>query len=98
MIDWPRFTQIVRSHQRFLLTSHIRPDCDALGSALGMAGVLQSLGKDVRVVNGQTTPPNLRFIDPDKRLKAIGVDVTKEQLAYVETRLVPSTSKTRSRG
>ena len=38
-INWPRFVEIVESHQRFLLTSHIRPDCDALGSELGMAGV-----------------------------------------------------------
>ena len=91
-IDWPRFTQLVRSHQRFLLTSHIRPDCDALGSELGMAGVLESLGKIVRIVNGQSTPPNLRFIDPDNRIKAIGVDVTQEQLADVEILMVLDTS------
>ena len=47
-IHWPRFTELVRSHDRFLLTSHIRPDCDALGSELGMAGVLEALGKNVR--------------------------------------------------
>ena len=39
-IDWPRFAEIVRGHERFLLTSHIKPDCDALGSELGLAGVL----------------------------------------------------------
>ena len=46
-IPWPRFVELVRSHDRFLLTSHIRPDCDALGSELGMAGVLEALGKSV---------------------------------------------------
>ena len=77
-IDWPRFTEIVRSHQRFVLTSHIRPDCDALGSELGMAGVLEALGKNVRIVNGQSTPPNLLFLDPrrparsDRRRRAAG--------------------------
>ena len=34
MINWPRFVEIVRNHQRFLLTTHVRPDCDALGSQL----------------------------------------------------------------
>ena len=91
-IDWPRFTQIIRSHERFLLVSHIRPDCDALGSELGMAGVLESLGKIVRIVNGQSTPPNLRFIDPDNRIQAIGVDVTKEELADIEVLMVLDTS------
>ena len=51
MIDWPRFVELVRGHQRFLLTAHVRPDCDALGSELAMAGILEQLGKDVWIVN-----------------------------------------------
>jgi bifunctional oligoribonuclease and PAP phosphatase NrnA len=66
-IDWNRFAQIVRSHHCFLLVSHIRPDCDALGSELGMAAILDSLGKTAWIVNGQPTPPNLAFIDPYNR-------------------------------
>jgi phosphoesterase RecJ-like protein len=91
-IDWPRFVEIVRGHKRFVLTSHIRPDCDALGSELGMAGILQSLGKDVRIVNGQTTPPNLLFLDPDGRLEAIGVNVQPAELADREILMVLDTS------
>ncbi len=91
-IDWPRFVEIVRSHERFLLTSHIRPDCDALGSELGMAGVLEALGKEVPIVNGQATPPNLQFIDPRGRLEAIGVDVQPADLADREVLMVLDTS------
>lgn len=91
-IDWPRFNEIVRSHDRFLLTSHIRPDCDALGSELGMAGVLESLGKRVTIVNAQQTPPNLRFIDPKHRLKALGIDVQPHELADIEVLMVLDTS------
>ena len=65
-IDWPALVKIIRQHERFLLTSHIRPDCDALGSELGMAGVLDALNKDVMIVNGQATPPNLAFLDPER--------------------------------
>ncbi len=79
-INWPRFVEVIQQHQRFLLTSHIRPDCDALGSELGMAGVLRALGKQVRIVNGHATPPNLKFIDPDKQLEGLGVDVSLEQV------------------
>jgi phosphoesterase RecJ-like protein len=79
-VDWPRFVQLIREHRRFLLTTHIRPDCDALGSCLGMAGILEQLGKQVRIVNGQATPPNLRFIDPENRIQAIAVDVQPAEL------------------
>jgi phosphoesterase RecJ-like protein len=91
-IDWAGFAQRVRSHQRFLLTSHIRPDCDALGSELGMAGVLEALGKDVQIVNGQATPPNLAFIDPDRRLKTIGVDVQPDALGDRQVLMILDTS------
>ncbi len=79
-VNWPRFIDVVRSHQRFLLTTHVRPDCDALGSCLGMAGVLEKLGKSVRIVNGQATPPNLKFIDPQNRIEAVGVNVQAAEL------------------
>src|SRR4051812_5661337 len=92
-IDWKRFAELVGSHQNFLLTSHIRPDCDALGSELGMAGVLESLGKKVRIVNGHLTPPNLAFIDPTNRIKTIGENITHEEaLAGVECLMILDTS------
>jgi phosphoesterase RecJ-like protein len=91
-INWPRFAEIVRSHQRFLLVSHVRPDCDALGSELGMAGVLELLGKSVRIVNGQATPPNLAFIDPGKRIGVIGQTVQPVELADVEVLMILDTS------
>ncbi len=91
-INWPRFAEIVQKHERFLLTSHIRPDCDALGSELGMAGVLEAFGKQVLIVNGQSTPRNLLFIDPTRRIKAIGVDVQPADLASYEVLMVLDTS------
>src|SRR4051812_4850406 len=91
-IDWPRFVSLIKAHQRFVLTSHIRPDCDALGSELGMAGVLEALGKSVRIVNGQVSPPNLKFIDPHKKIRAIGVDIQAADLADAEVIMILDTS------
>jgi phosphoesterase RecJ-like protein len=91
-VDWPRFAEIVRSHNRFVLTSHMRPDCDALGSELGLAGMLEQLGKRVRIVNGQTTPPNYEFIDPERKIMALGVDVQPADLDDTEVLIVLDTS------
>ena len=91
-IPWHRFTELIQSHDRFVLTSHIRPDCDALGSELGMAGVLDALDKDVWIVNAQQTPPNLAFIDPAGRLKTLGVDVEARGLDDREVLIVLDTS------
>ncbi|HRX80563.1 MAG: bifunctional oligoribonuclease/PAP phosphatase NrnA [Planctomycetaceae bacterium] len=91
-VNWPRFAEIIRAHERFLLTSHIRPDCDALGSELGMALILEALGKRVTIVNGMETPPNLAFIDPDNRIKVIGETIQMEDLDDIEVLMVLDTS------
>ena len=49
----------IRARQRFVITSHVRPDGDAIGSALAMAFALRQLGKDVRVLFKDPPPPPL---------------------------------------
>ena len=49
----------IRRRQRFVLTSHARPDGDSIGSQLAMAFALRALGKDVRVVNRDRPPAPL---------------------------------------
>jgi len=91
-IQWPELTALLQAKQRFLLTSHIRPDCDALGSELGLAGILEALGKQVTIVNGQETPPNLAFIDPERRIKALHQDVQPEALQAHDLLIILDTS------
>jgi phosphoesterase RecJ-like protein len=90
-IDWHRFAEMVRGHERFLLTSHVKPDCDALGSELGLAGVLEALGKQALIVNADATPPHLRFIDPQQRLRALA-DVPRFELDACDALVVLDTS------
>jgi bifunctional oligoribonuclease and PAP phosphatase NrnA len=92
MIDWSRFVEIVRSHQRFVLTTHIRPDGDAFGSELAMAAVLESLGKDVLLCNDFAVPPSLRFLDVGQKHRRLAADISVEQLADREVLIVLDTS------
>jgi phosphoesterase RecJ-like protein len=54
-----RIADAIRARQSFVLSSHARPDGDAIGSQLAMAHALRALGKDVRVVNRDPAPPPL---------------------------------------
>ena len=49
----------LRSRQRFVIASHVRPDGDAVGSQLAMAYALRALGKEARVVSRDPAPPPL---------------------------------------
>jgi len=46
----------IAARQRFLITSHARPDGDSIGSQLAMAYALDLLGKQVRLVNADPAP------------------------------------------
>ena len=51
-----RICDALLSRQRFVLTSHARPDGDSIGSQLAMAYALEALGKEVRLVNADAAP------------------------------------------
>jgi bifunctional oligoribonuclease and PAP phosphatase NrnA len=53
-----RIRDEVLARQRFLITSHARPDGDSIGSQLAIAFALDALGKDVRLINADLPPPH----------------------------------------
>lgn len=66
---WQKVISIVQQHQNFILTAHVNPDCDALGSELALAEHLQNLGKRVTILNSDSTPVVFRFLDPKKKIR-----------------------------
>ncbi|MEM6688573.1 MAG: DHH family phosphoesterase [Planctomycetota bacterium] len=80
-VNWKAFVDQIQHYQTFVLVSHIRPDCDALGSELAMADVLRSVGKDVRIINAHRTPPALQFLDPAETIEVLGDHVEAEDIS-----------------
>jgi phosphoesterase RecJ-like protein len=54
-----RIRDAIRARQRFVISSHARPDGDSIGSQLAMAFALRALGKHVEVVNQDAAPAPL---------------------------------------
>jgi bifunctional oligoribonuclease and PAP phosphatase NrnA len=54
-----RIRDEILGRQRFLITSHLKPDGDSIGSQVAMAYALRALGKDVRLVNCDPAQPGL---------------------------------------
>jgi len=52
--------EAILARQHFVLTSHSRPDGDAIGSQLAMAYALRELGKSARCVDSDLAPPQLQ--------------------------------------
>ncbi|MFP4562133.1 MAG: DHH family phosphoesterase [Spirochaetia bacterium] len=58
-------TSFILGYDKFILTAHETPDGDALGSERAMYEALKQLGKEVMILNADTTPHKYDFIDPD---------------------------------
>lgn len=65
MTDLPiiaEFLTVFRAHPRFLVTSHARPDGDAIGSVLALGALLEQLGCTVDMVLAGPIPENFHCL------------------------------------
>src|SRR5579872_2579814 len=92
VIHWEPLRDVLLSNKRFVLSSHVRPDADALGSELGLAAILEQLGKEVRIVNPSALPATLKFLDPNGRIFKIGEGIEPSQVADCDVHIVVDTS------
>lgn len=81
-------------HQRssFVLTTHVNPDGDGLGSELALAGCLIAQGKTVHILNHSSTPEIYLFLDPHKRIVQFQADAHGAVIAGAEVIVVLDTN------
>lgn len=53
---------LLETCEKIVITCHIAPDGDAIGSSLGLANVLNAIGKNVKVITPDMPPRNLMFL------------------------------------
>src|SRR5215470_10844450 len=66
--------ELVDKKRRFMITSHIRPDGDGLGSGLALYWMLRSLGKDATVLLRDEVPPAYTVL-PGSDLVVVAPDI-----------------------
>jgi len=59
----------IKAHEKFILTTHQRPDGDGLGSLYALHRGLQALGKDCISLISQEIPQKFAFIDKKRVIK-----------------------------
>jgi phosphoesterase RecJ-like protein len=91
-INWEPLRAIIQANQRFVISSHVRPDADAIGSEIGLARVLEALGKSVKIINTSPTPTNLYFLDPQREVRQLGTAATNQDVTDTDVHIVVDTS------
>ena len=79
-------------HQKFLLTTHVNPDGDAIGSEVAMARWLRARGKQVRILNDSPTPFAFGWLVADEPVEVYDEALCEQRFAEADALIVLDTS------
>ena len=77
MLDFKTLESIVINYDKFLITTHVNPDADAIGSEIVFYEILKKLGKEAYILNHSATPYNLTFLDKHNAIKQFEKELHK---------------------
>jgi phosphoesterase RecJ-like protein len=63
--------ELIRERNSFVISSHLRPDGDAIGSALGLMHLLEAMGKQATVCFVDPIPVNFQFLEGKDRVACV---------------------------
>ncbi|KPK71315.1 hypothetical protein AMJ71_08100 [candidate division TA06 bacterium SM1_40] len=85
---WERVIQAISDHHRFVITTHLNPDGDAIGSELALAEFLADLSKEVRIINVHPAPHSYQFLPGSDRILLFDSDEARDWLRRVDAAFV----------
>lgn len=65
---WTEIERVIDANQKFVVTSHVNPDGDSIGSALALCEFLRARGKEAVVMTSDEAPMVYRWMDPGKEM------------------------------
>ncbi len=66
---WEDVAKSLSNNESYVITTHVHPEGDAIGSEVALALFLRDLGKRVTIVNSSPTPDNCVFMDPTNSIR-----------------------------
>jgi phosphoesterase RecJ-like protein len=90
--DRKAFHDFIARHKKFLLTTHINPDGDAIGSEVALALWLQGHGREVRVLNDSVLPPQFAFLANGVRFESWEAELAEQRFNEADAFIVLDTS------
>ena len=84
MIDFEKLKDIVLNNSSFLLTTHVNPDADAIGSEVAFYYILKKLGKKAFIINHSSTPYNLEFFNKENIIQRFDEELHKNIFSEVD--------------
>lgn len=84
---------LINNHRNFVITSHVNPDGDSIGSEIALHEYLTNLGKNSRIINYSITPDNYTFLDKNKIIERFNENEHKKVIDNTEVIFILDTNE-----
>lgn len=79
---------IIQNNKRFVLTSHVHTDGDAIGCLIAMFGYIETLKKQVDIFIPGDVPPKYRFLGTDSNINKLKGQKLKDAIQDAEVIII----------
>ena len=88
MINYELLKNIIEENKSFLITTHVNPDADALGSEIAVYEILSFLQKETKIINHSETPYNHKFLDTKNVIEKYNSEFHDEFIKNVDVIII----------
>ena len=74
-MNWNLFNNILIKSKKVILTTHVNPDADGVGSELGLYYYIKHLNKECRIINVSSLAEHYNFLDPENVIEIFDVSI-----------------------
>ncbi|RPI18963.1 MAG: bifunctional oligoribonuclease/PAP phosphatase NrnA [Ignavibacteriae bacterium] len=72
--------KLIETKDNFILTSHVNPDGDSIGSELALYTFLKNKGKNAKIINYSATPYNYLFLDKNNIIEKFDENIHQKAI------------------
>ena len=87
-MNWQLLNNIIKDGDTFVLSTHVNPDGDGLGSQLAFYYYLNHLGKKCKIINHSSLPDHYDFLNQDRVIETYDRDKHKEYIKNVDVAVI----------
>ncbi len=88
MNNWKKLNQGIKNSNRIVLSTHMNPDGDGLGSAVAMHSYISNLGVDCRIIQISNFPDQYSFLNDRNIIETYDLTIHDSWLAEVDLALI----------
>ncbi len=88
-----QIVHLLLQHEDIVLTTHVNPDGDGIGSELALARALRQLDKRATIINHNATPEQYQWMDPEHEIVHFDPDRDRNQILQADLLLILDTNQ-----